>query len=80
MPPPTWKNPMAVPSDVVSVYQSASQIMYSMPLFTVEGTTSPAMQCAAKMLPSVLSSQPGQMMGSPFSAAATIQLSFGSIS
>ena len=64
---------------VVSVYQSARYIMYSIPLLTVEGKTSPSKQWAAYMLPSVLSSQPGQTIGNPFSAAACIQLSAGSI-
>ena len=79
MPPPIWKNPIDE-SRVVSVYQSASHVMYSMPLFVVPGTTSPEMQCAAKMLPNVLSSHPGTTIGKFFSAAATIQLSLGSIS
>ena len=54
--------------------------MYSMPVRTVcTFLTSPAMQCAAKMLPSVESSQPGTKIGRFFSAAASSQLSFGSI-
>ncbi len=78
MPPPIWKKPMpSVPA--FSVYQSARNIMYSMPLFIMPGLQSPLKQWPAKMLPKVLSSQPGQMMGRLRSAAATIQLSFGSI-
>jgi hypothetical protein len=61
------------------VYQSARNIMYSMPLFIMPGLQSPTMQWPAKMLPKVLSSQPGQMIGRLRSAAATIQLFFGSI-
>ena len=54
--------------------------MYSMPVRTVcTFFTSPAMQCAAYMLPSVESSQPGTNIGRLRSAAAIIQLSFGSI-
>jgi hypothetical protein len=62
------------------VYQSASSIMYSMPVRTVwTFFTSPAMQWPAYMLPSVESSQPGTKIGRFFSAAASSQLSFGSI-
>ncbi len=54
--------------------------MYSMPVRTVcTFLMSPSMQCAAKMLPSVASSQPGTMIGRFFSAAASSHESFGSI-
>ena len=54
--------------------------MYSMPVRTVcTALTSPLMQWPAYMLPSVASSQPGTNIGRSRSAAATSQLSFGSI-
>ena len=70
---------MPAPS-LLSVYQSASHVMYSMPDLTVCGlSTSPLSTCAAKMLPVVESSQPGTTMGRFFSAAATSHESRGSI-
>ena len=54
--------------------------MYSMPVRTVcTFFTSPEMQCPAYILPSVASSQPGTNMGKFFLAAASSQLSLGSI-
>jgi hypothetical protein len=54
--------------------------MYSTPVLIVPAfLMSPLRQCAAYMLPSVESSQPGTNIGRFFSAAAIIQLSFGSI-
>ena len=79
MPPPIWKKPIE-PLRQVVWYQSASTIMYSMPVRTVwTFLTSPAMQWPAKMLPSVESSQPGTNIGRSLSAAASSQESFGSI-
>ena len=54
--------------------------MYSIPPLTVVGFSSPVMQYEAKIFPIVLSSQPGTTIGRFFSAAAIIQLFFGSIS
>ena len=79
MPPPIWKNPIGLVAEV-AVYQSASAIMYSIPPRTVWTLAIlPAMQCAAKMLPSVESSQPGTNSGRFRSAAACTQESRGSI-
>ena len=79
MPPPIWKKPRGV-FVAVSVYQRASSIMYSMPpRMVVAFFTLPPITCAANMFPSVESSQPGTNIGRFFSAAAIIQLSFGSI-
>ncbi len=79
MPPPIWKKPTPGPPEFFR-YQSARNIMYSIPLFMVDGASSPLMQYEAKILPSVLSSQPGTMIGRFFSAAASIQECAGSIS
>ncbi len=54
--------------------------MYSIPDFTVDAFKFPLITLDAKMFPVVESSQPGQTIGKFFSAAATIQESFGSIS
>ncbi len=79
MPPPIWKNPTGL-FGAVFVYHSARNCMYSMPVLTVwTFFTSPSMQCAAKMLPSVESSQPGTKIGRFFSAAARSHESLGSI-
>src|SRR6185503_8938219 len=79
IPPPIWKNPIEC-SALVRVYQSASAIMYSMPVRTVcTFLTWPSMQWPEYMLPRVESSQPGTNIGRFRSAAAIIQLSFGSI-
>ena len=65
-----WKKPIDALRHVFW-YQSARLIMYSMPVRTVcTLRMSPAMQCAAKMLPSVESSQPGTKIGRFRSAAA----------
>ena len=84
MPPPIWKKPIEPTprrsGRAVFVYQSASVIMYSMPVRTVwTFLTSPRMQWAAYMLPSVASSQPGTHMGRFFSQAASIHECRGSI-
>src|SRR5215470_16051485 len=80
MPPPIWKKPTE-DFGAVDRYHSARHIIVSMPPLTVWGLlTLPSMQRAAKTLPSVESSQPGTKIGRFFSQAASIQLSFGSIS
>ena len=80
MPPPIWKRPIELLA-LCDWYQDASVIMYSMPDRTVCTFLSvPWMQCAAKMLPSVESSQPGTKIGRLTSDAAISQLSAGSIS
>jgi hypothetical protein len=79
MPPPIWKNPIFASLDS-RVYQSASIVMYSMPVFTVwTFSTSPVMTCPANIFPIVESSQPGTTIGRFFSIAACIHESFSSI-
>ena len=79
MPPPIWKKPMPC-SVALFVYQSANHTMYSIPDFIVLAFNSPVKQYEAKIFPIVLSSQPGTTIGIFLSAAAIIQLFFGSIS
>ena len=57
IPPPIWKKPMPLPA-LLSLYQSASHTMYSIPLFMVLAFISPLYTYEAKMFPMVLSSQP----------------------
>src|SRR5579883_2420202 len=66
IPPPIWKKPMEDSADVF-VYQSASEIIYSMPVLTVcTFLILPEIQWLAYMFPSVESSQPGTKTGIPF--------------
>src|SRR5690606_23776900 len=79
IPPAIWKKPTPFPSELAR-YHSVRYIMYSIPDFTVEAFKLPLITLAAKIFPVVESSQPGHTIGKFFSAAATIQESFGSIS
>ena len=79
MPPAIWKNPTPLPP-LLARYHSVRKIIVSMPPLTVEAFSSPLMTYDVKMLPIVLSSHPGTMIGMFFSQAASIQLFFGSIS
>jgi len=82
MPPPIWKKPTdgCFPAPWFCSYHSMSVWNCSVPLFThVWCAISPLMTLAAKMLPVVESSHPGEKTGMPAFLAASIQELVGSI-
>ena len=83
MPPPIWKNPAeGRPSDspLLARYHSMRFWNCSVPVFTHWWWgTFPLRTLAENMFPVVESSQPGAHTGMPFSMAASIQESPGSI-